>query len=165
MKKLIIALIEAIIIIAVVAGCVFGVQSIGFSEEMTEAWVVCQPNDYVNIRNAPSRKSESVGRLDGGDSITVYGKVKNGFIRCAGVFDSDEAWVFAGYLVYEEPERMECRAYSTSRAKLASRKWIGGKVRKWLKNLDDVIVYWWTDDWCVTNKGFVQSKYLEIEGY
>jgi hypothetical protein len=112
----------------------------------------------------PRKKSEIVGRCDGGDEILTDGYVKNGFLRCYG-FESVEAWIFAGYVVYDKPEWVNRIGYSVSKATLNVRRFIDGKVIHKLKNLAEVVVYWLSDEWCVTNKGFIKTKYLEMEGY
>ena len=41
---------------------------------------------------------------------------------------------------------------------------LDGKRTRWLKPQASLKVYWWSDEWCVTNCGYVQTKYLELEG-
>ena len=139
-------------------------SSITFAEDLTEAWVICQPHDYINVRMKPKRQSMAVGYAEDGDSILTDGKRQNGFLRCYGIGEDGIGWIHSGYVVYEEPTLINKLAYSISNARVACRKCIGGKVRKWLKNLDDVMVYWMTDTWCVTSEGFVKTEYLEMEG-
>ena len=131
-------------------------------EELAEAWVICQ--DYVHVRISPSRKSDSVGYVDAGDPVLVGSKKKNGFLRCYGIGEAGEGWIHSGYVVYEKPVKMNCKAYSVSRGKLRARRHIRGKRVGWIKHLEYVTVYWWTDEWCVTDKGFIESRYLEMEG-
>lgn len=139
------------------------VNSLGMAEEYTQAWIVCQPNDYVNARLKPNGRSRKVGWLDPGDEILLDGKEKNGYLHCVGMFET-EAWVFSGYVVYEEPVRVNVHAYVISNGDLQARKCIGGRRRCWLKTGDEIKVHWFTNEWCVTNKGFVMTKFLEMEG-
>ena len=139
-------------------------SSIAFGEDLIEAWVICQPHDYINVRMTPSRKGIKVGYAEDGYSSQTDGKKKNGFLRCYGIGEDGAGWIHAGYVVYEEPQYVNCKGFSISKARVACRKYIGGKVRKWLNNLDEVRVYWMTSDWSVTSEGFVQTKYLEMEG-
>ena len=132
------------------------------AEELTEAWVICQ--DYVNVRVKPSRKSDSVGRLDAGDSVLVSDTKKHGFLKCYGIGEYGEGWIHSGYIVYDKPEKVNCKAYSVSRGKLRARRYIGGKRLHWIKHMEEVRVYWISEDWCVTDKGFVESRFLEMEG-
>ena len=143
--------------------CFFG--SLGVAEEQyTRAWIVCQPNDYVNARNRPSSRSECVGWFDPGEEILLDGEKQNGFLHCVGRFETCGAWVFSGYVVYEEPVKTDIHAYVISNRKLQARKYINGKRRCWLKTGDEIKIHWYTNEWCVTNKGFVMTRYLEMEG-
>ena len=132
------------------------------AEELTEAWVICQ--DYVNVRVKPSRKSDSVGRLDAGDSVLVSDTKNHGFLKCYCIGEYGEGWIHSGYIVYDKPEKVNCKAYSVSRGKLRARRYIGGKRLHWIKHMEEVRVYWISEDWCVTDKGFVESRFLEMEG-
>ena len=131
--------------------------------DLYDAWVLCQPNDYINVRMNASRKSQIVGYADAGDPILVDGIVKNGYVKCYGIGEMGVGWIYGGYVVYDEPERVTCTATVVSRGKLAARKYIKGKVRKWLHNADELRVFWISDDWTITNEGFVKTEYLEFE--
>lgn len=161
-KKILIAVGELVVIVAIVWACVFVLQSVGMAEEYMEAWVICQPNDYVNVRMNPSKRSTVVGYAEAGDEILVSDMEKNGFVCCYSIGESSCGWIHKGYVVYEKPVKVDVTATVASNKRLAARKYIGGKARKWLKNQDEVTVYWMTDEWCVTNKGFVMTKYLEV---
>ena len=163
-KKILKTLLEIALIILVVYLFITLTSSISFSEDLTEAWVICQPDDYINIRMSPDKHSQPVGYAEAGDPIMTDGKVKNGFIRVYGIGEMGVGWIHKGYVIYDEPERIDRMACSISRGRVACRRWINGKIRTWLKNCDDVLVYWWSFDWCVTNKGFVKTQYLEMEG-
>ena len=163
-KKLLKTLFEIALIALVIYLFITLSSSVSFSEELTEAWVICQPDDYVNVRMNPSRKSQAVGYAEAGDPVMTDGKTKNGFIRIYGIGEMGEGWIHSGYVVFDRPERIDRMACSISGGRVACRKWIKGKVRTWLKNCDEVKVYWFSEEWCVTNKGFVKTKYLEMEG-
>ena len=155
---------EIALIVLVMYAVICLINSVGMAEETyTQAWIVCQPNDYVNARLKPNGRSRKVGLLDPGDEILLDGKEKNGYLHCVGMFET-EAWVFSGYVVYEKPVRVNAHAYVISKGDLQARKCIGGKRRCWLKTGDEIEVRWWTGEWCVTNKGFVMTRYLEMEG-
>ena len=158
-------LIEVLLIALAIWAVIVFTGSLGIAEESyTKAWVICQPGDYVNARSRPSSRSESVGWFDGGEEILLDGQEKNGFLHCVGRFETCGAWIYGGYVVYEQPTRVYARASVVSKGKLQARKCVDGKRRCWLKTGDTVKVHWWTEEWCVTNKGFVMTKYLEMEG-
>ena len=164
LKKTLITLLEIALIALFVYAVITIANSISFADELQEAWVICQPDDYVNVRNRATRKSDSVGRLDCGDSFLTDGKTKNGFVRCYGIGEAGEGWIHSGYVVYDEPVKVNRIGYSVSNGKLFARRYIGGKTIHVLHTLDEVKVYWWTEAWCVTDNGFIKSKFIELDG-
>lgn len=163
LKKILITLLEIALIVLVVYGAITALNSVGFAEDLWEVYVVCQPGDYVNVREKPSRKSEAVGYADAGDSVLIDGAEKNGYLRCYYIGEMGIGWIHKGYVVYDKPERVSITAKVNCKFRVRARQYISGKRRAWLKNQDEVNVYWLSDDWCVTNKGFVKTKYLEME--
>lgn len=165
MKKLLIVLIEIILMVLVVYAVISIFDSVALSEELMEVYVLCQPDDFVNVRMNPSRKSQVVGYAECSDKILTDGKQKNGFLKCYGIGENGEGWIYSGYIVMDEPVKVNQQGVSVSKGKLAARKCIGGKVRKWLHNLDTFTVYWLSEEWCVTSKGFIKTKFIELEGH
>jgi len=155
---------EIVLIILLVYGAICLYNSFGFADEMyDEAYVLCA--DYVNIRMKPTKKSESIGRFECGEKIWLDGKKRNGYLHCVNLsLESDTGWIHSGFVVFDEPERVNQSAVIVSKGRLAARKYVNGKRTRWLKPLASLKVYWWSDDWCVTDCGYVQSKYLELEG-
>lgn len=132
----------------------------GEAEERTPVWILCQPGDYVNAREKPKKKSGIAGRMDAGFSTWTDGTETNGFTKIDG-FESNSAWVFSGYVTDEEPEYIGREYMIISEYKVLCRKWINGPRRCYVREGDLVTVYWWTKTWCVTNKGFVRSEYVD----
>lgn len=163
MKKILIALLEIALIALVIVLIISAINSVGLSEDLWEVYVVCQPGDYVNVRANPSRKSEAVGYADAGDSIVTDGVERHGYLRCYYIGEMGIGWIHKGYVVYDQPERVSITAKVNSKGRVMARKYIGGKRRAWLKKNDEVKIYWLSMDWCVTNKGFVKTKYLVWE--
>ena len=141
------------------------------AEEETElhCWVLCRPTignkpgDYVNLRLWASKNTSSVGFLECGDDFHTDGKTKNGFLH---VLDRGEAdcWIHAGYVVFEEPVEIFQNYVCVSRGRVAIRKYIDGPqnpVHPWLRTGSEVFVYYIAGDWALTNRGFIQAKYLE----
>lgn len=160
---------EILLIIAVIYGLVQLYMSFGFSEaraddydDVTEAYVLCV--DYVNVRPFPNRKGDPLGRLESGDKVFLDGRKKNGFLHVIDTGMEDSGWVYAGYIVYDEPVRVYQSATIVSKGRLRARKYVNGKRTRWLKPLASVKVYWWSDEWCCTNCGYIQTKYLELDG-
>ena len=170
--RIFITVIEILLIAAVVMVGIALYRDVCHAEEWDEheeeyeiMFAICSPGDRVNIRKRPTSKSEAEGWLEPGDMVYLDGKKKNGYFHCVGMSnESGEGWVHKGYLVEDVPERMNCYATVVSKGKLAARKHVGGKRTRWLKPLASVKVYYWSEEWCVTNCGYVQTKYLELEG-
>lgn len=161
--KLLKTIAEIIIIGIVIFVIVWLLQSFGVSEELyEERYVLCM--DYVNVRSSPNKKQEPIGRLETGDMVFTDGKKKNGYLHCVDLlFEQCEGWVFAGYLTYDKPEKVNRNAVIISKGRLAARKNVGGRRTKWLKPGATVKVWFWSDDWALTNCGYVKTKYLELE--
>lgn len=172
--RLIKTAIEIIVIVAVVWGFITLWNSLGFAsaeawdeheQEYEIAWVICMKNDHVNIRRFPNTKHEPEGQLYPGDMVYMDGRKKNGFVHCVGLNnEAGDGWVFAGYLIPDPPEYLNRTAVITSKGRLASRKYVNGKRTRWLKPMATVRVYYWSDSWALTDCGYVQTKYLELDG-
>lgn len=159
---------EIAFIVLTVLAVIWVWHAFGFSEayadEEKTAYVICAPGDRVNIRVTPSTKREPEGWLEAGDMVYLDGRKKNGFAHCVHMSnESGEGWVHAGYLVDDEPQCVNSTAVIVSKGRLAARKNVGGKRTRWLKPLATLTVYYWSDEWCVTNCGYVQSKFLDLE--
>ena len=153
-------------LIGILAGTAIGLRFTARAEDkLTEAWVLCQPDSWVNIRESASSRGTYAGRLLSGDRIWVDGRTKNGFAHCDNMSnEAGEGWVHAGFIVFEEPAEVEkvCRIQSNGR--VACRRTIDGVRRCWIVNGSEVYVYKIAGEWAVTNKGFIQSKYIDLEG-
>lgn len=134
-----------------------------YDYDLNEMYVICQPNDYIKVRSGPSRKSQDEGYLLPGDSVWVSSKKKHGYIYSPAMTnESGEGWIYSGYLVEDKPENLGGEYYRiNSIGRVACRKCIGGKRRCWLYNGDRVRVWYMSAEWCVTNRGFIMTRYLE----
>ena len=129
--------------------------------ETKEAWVLCQPDSYVNIRTKPKSKSKILGRRECGEKVELDGKVKNGFAHCINLaLEDTEGWISTGYLVYSEPKAENCATEITSKGRVACRRSVDGKRRCWVKNGTPITVHYSSAEWSVTDKGFIKTKYL-----
>ena len=129
-----------------------------------DAWVLCQPDSFVYARMSPKKTSPEIGYLMCGDHFITDGKTKNGFLHVYDLnFELSEGWVHKGYVVYDEPYKPD--VYETtvqSNGRVQARRTIGGKRRCWLKDGQKLKVYMVTDEWAVTSKGFVKTKYIDL---
>jgi len=131
--------------------------------EGDNCWVVCQPEDYINIRKSPSRRSEITGWSVSGMGFETDWVERNGFMHIVGVTEYGDGWISSAYLVYDEPVGINDEAKVIGNARVACRRSIDGKRRCWLKPGSTVTVYWWSTEWAVTDKGFIRSEYLDYD--
>jgi hypothetical protein len=136
-----------------------------YGEEVgIECWVLCQPDSYVNVRAKPKKTSEEVGYFECGAKILTDGKVKNGYLHIFGfMFEVSEGWIHKGYIVYDEPYfPIFENTTIESNGRVAARRTVNGEKRCWLKNGQAIKVYMVSDEWSVTNKGFVKTKFIDL---
>ena len=131
----------------------------------TSCWVLCQPGDHVNLRIDARKDSKNVGWLECGEEFQTDGTTRNGWIR---VLDAGECecWIYSGYVVTEKPEKIYENYVVVARDKLACRRWVNGpqiEGRKWIKNGREVTVFYMAEGWAVTNLGYMQSEWLEVD--
>ena len=169
MKARIIKTIAEIVVIAIVVYVIVVLcTSFGIGEAMAEdrydtMYVMC--SDFVYARATPNKKQEPIGRLDPGDEVVTDGRKKNGYYHCVDLnFEQADGWVYGGYLVYDRPEKLGQAATIVSHGRLAARKYVNGRRTRWLKSGAKLKVWYWSDDWALTDCGYVQSKYLELDG-
>ena len=130
-------------------------------EEYEERYVLCM--DRVNVRMGPGRDTCEVGWLECGDRVYVDGKRKNGYVHCVGLnIEAGEGWIHKGYLVEDQPVKIGRTATIVSNGRLKARKNVDGKRTRWLKRGAKLKIYWWSEEWSLTDCGYVQSRYLEI---
>lgn len=126
----------------------------------TSAWILCK--DYVLIRMWASRKAQEVGQLDPCDPIEIDGKTANGFAHIVSPVDG---WVWAGNIVFSEPVEVNEKYTVVARNRVACRRWCDGpqvESRPWLISGSEVRVYYMSDEWAVTARGYVRTEWLEL---
>lgn len=124
-------------------------------------FILCDPKTPVNVRRSPGKGTKITGQLDFGDWVETDGEEKNGFIHVyAG--DAGEGWIHSGYVVTDKPERVKARASVTATGRVKTYNRIGGKRSHWLDVGDEVKVLAMSEEWAVTNKGYIRTKYLEV---
>lgn len=130
-----------------------------------ERWVLCKPGAQVMIRRTPEKDGIIDGFMEAGDVFRTDGKVRNGFIR-AEAGDGGTGWIYLGFVADEKPADVAERYVCVARRRVAVRRWCGGpKVsgRPWLKNGENVTVYYRTGEWSVTDRGYIASEWLEAD--
>lgn len=124
-------------------------------------YVLCQPDSFVNVRLFPVKSADVAGRVELGDELQTDGKRQNGFVHVVSGFESD-AWINAGFVTDSPVRVMTLRTQINARGRVACRRSIKGTRRKWLSDGQNVTIYGFSDDWAITNHGFIQTQYLGV---
>lgn len=151
------AALAALILIAALAGSCLG--------EETEKWVICREKSCVYVRAAPGKKAMIIGRAELGDLVVTDGIRKGKYVHLIGLsMESEDGWIHGGYLVDSEPVKMNGEIYRiSSRWVVAVRRTVNGSRRAWAKPGAQLKVYAMSEEWTLTNRGFVMTKYLEAD--
>lgn len=146
------------------AALLIGMAAITVSSAESEYFIMCQPDSFVNVREAPRSGSHIIGYLELGEKITSDGQKKSGFIHAVDLHtESGEGWISIGYLVDDKPQIETSKAWIESKGRVACRRAIGGDRRSWLKNGDELVLYASSAEWSVTDKGFIKTEFIISE--
>lgn len=156
---------ELVAIVVMLIGLTVAFLDLGRGEEATvDAWVLVKPGSYVNARGTPKKSQEEQGRLETGHLLHLDGETRNGYAHCVDMgLEIEEGWVHTGYIVLDEPVWSGEWYTVESDGRVAVRKWIGGPVDVWLKPSSRVQVFYWSEEWCLTTRGYVKTEYLVKE--
>lgn len=161
----IVALAVAFAVIAVVAFDAVGtllrmMASEAEADTITEeVWVLCKPGGTVNLRATPGGRV--FGGCQSGAKMWTDNKNRNGFLHVLELAaEEDSGWISSRYIVYDEPREIMDGMMICSEGRVACREWIGGKVIRWVQDGELVTVYWISDEWAVTEYGYIRSVYL-----
>lgn len=126
-------------------------------------WVMCQPDSEVLLRERPDRKSSVVGALGSGAMVATDGEERNGWVHLTDIYnETGEGWIHGGYVVYSEARKDGHRYCVRSNGRVACRRYINGAKRCWIDNDEELTVYLVSTEWCVTDKGFVKTSYIDF---
>lgn len=160
MKRIIISMLTIIIMISSV--CVAEQE---IPENWTDIWIFCRPDGEVSVRDIASKKGKVIREYYVGDHLYTDGKIRNGWVRVHGLgTEADVGWIYSGYIVYNKPYEINDYHYiRTEDRKVKVRKYIDGPRIKWAYDDDYVKVYYVSKDWCVTNKGYIMTEFIDID--
>lgn len=128
-----------------------------------EYFIICDPKSHVCVRRSPKRSGEESGRLEFGDKVWADGKKQNGFLHCVGINNEwGEGWVYKGNLVEDEPVKFNGKATVVGKGKVFCRRCVNGAKHGSLKNGTEVKVLAYSNEWAVTNKGYIKTEFLEM---
>jgi hypothetical protein len=131
-------------------------------EITTPGFILCK--SYVVIRQWASKRATEIGQLDPAEPIEIDGRTKDGY---AHIVEPCDGWVWAGYITFSEPQKIDAPGVVTAKKRVAARRWCDGPnvdSKPWLISGSEVRIYWMCDDWALTNRGYVKSEWLEVDG-
>ena len=135
------------------------------AEEMPtyRCWALCEPGSEVMIREKPGKLSTAVGSTVSGAELRTDWEESGNWIHLVELNnETGEGWISLDYVVFDEPVRLDMEGAIKGKGRVACRKCIGGKRKAWASAGSEITVYWWSAEWCVTDRGYIQSKFVEI---
>ena len=161
MRREIVKLIILVITLAVLLIPFINMASFAKAED-AEYFIICEPDGIVNVREKPNVKSSIVACMFFADRIHVD-KEKNGFVHVTGInAEVTHGWIYKGLVVEDEPTAVNQTAQVYNAGRVACRKYADGKIKRWLKDGEEVTVLCTSKEWCVTNYGYIKTDYLTI---
>jgi len=125
-------------------------------------YILCTPDAEVNIRARPKLKSEIVACTFFASRIETDGREVNGWIHVTDISaEVSEGWIYKGLLVEDEPVASPGRAQVFG-GRVACRKYMDGKVTRWLEEGSGVEIYAISEEWCVTEYGYIRTEFLTV---
>ena len=137
-------------ITAILAGC-----------SAEQVFVLCQPDSWVNVRISPGKRGEVIGRFDLGDELETDGKMRHGYLHLINLsLEETEGWIHAGFVTDTPVKIYQVKSEIVSKGRVACRRSVNGTRRKWLKDGTKITVYPFSEEWAITNVGFVKAEYI-----
>ena len=168
-RRIVITVFEIIAIAAVIWLVVYFLQGVGIADGVKgPCWVMCSPTGTVNVRYKPSTGSEVIGRFDACDRLTTDWETQGEFLHVVDLsLEYTEGWISTRYLVFDEPQWMgAAEATVEADGRVAIRQYIDGPRvtgrSGWAKPGSTLQVFYWSREWCYTNRGYVRTEYLEV---
>jgi len=143
---------------------IVSIVNVNAEEYETRCWVLCQPDSYVNVREYAYKRASESGIMECGDVSYTDEKSKNGYLHLISLpNETGDGWISKGYVVFTEPVRIMKSVNICAEGRVACWRCIGGRRRCWVTNNDCVVVYYASEEWSVTDYGFIRTKYLGID--
>lgn len=140
----------------------FEARADGIQEEV---WVLCEPEGCVNLREKP--KGQIFGGVQACSVLWTDNVTKGSWLHVVELpAECDSGWISSRYIVYDRPEEIKREMRIQAEGRVACREWIGGKVIRWVYDGDVITVYYMSDEWSVTDHGYIKTEFItEAEEY
>ena len=164
MRKYIIKLIILVLLLACMLLPVINAANFACADA-DEYYIICKPTGEVNVRRSPKLKSPIVACVFFGQKVITDGKEKNGFVHVIGLSaETDCGWIYKGLLVKDQPIVSEGYAQVFKSENVACRKYAStdSKILKRLDEGTNVKVYAISEEWCVTEYGYIMTEFLTL---
>lgn len=148
---------QIIAVVAIFLALFILVVAWGFADDGgLDAWVICQPGQFVIARERPSEAAESTCECGPAERIRFDGNYQDGFAHC------DKGWISVRCIVTDKPEWENGIWYTVKGATVT---WSGfeGKDIGLIGKGTKLQVFWRSAEWCVTNRGMIRTDELEEE--
>ena len=165
-RKILIVVLLAVIVAGIAYMLAANDARAAANDQLATCWVMCKPGSQVNVRRRPDGGSKSETQLDAGERILTDGECQDGWVHVYGVGENGGGWVYSGYIVLEEPQKIGTRYVCVAKKQAACRRWIGGPQvdgRAWIKNGENVDVFYIADGWACTSRGYIKAEWLEAD--
>ena len=130
-------------------------------------YAVCN-DSHINVRAKPSTKAEICGYLDFGWDVQVIDSAidrsGNVWYKVDGISEYGYGYVYGAYLIDYKPELVDVEYKVESNGRVALYGKINGKRTGWAKNGAVLHVKIWSDEWALTDRGWIRTKYLTDVG-
>ena len=115
----------------------------------------------MNVRAFPKTRADVVGRVEVGQEFDTDGVRRNGFLHLIGTgFEAGDTWIYSGYVTDTPVTVQTIETEIKSNGRVACRRAIKGTRRKWVTNGQNAVIYAFCDDWAITDRGFIQTRFL-----
>ena len=126
-------------------------------------YAVCN-DSHINVRAKPSTKAEICGYLDFGWDVQVIDSVKdatgNVWYKVEGISEYGYGYVYGSYLIDYMPVVIDKEYKVNANGRVALYNKINGKRSGWAKNGSVLHVKIWSDEWALTDNGWIRTMYL-----
>lgn len=135
------------------------------AEDVTayRCWAFCEPDSEVMIRARPGKQAPVVGAAGSGEQLWTDWEESGSWIHLVDVSnESGTGWISKEHVVFDEPVRLDLEGVIRGKGRIACRQGIDGKLKRWAKPGQELTVYWFSQEWTLTDLGYIQSQYVGV---